>query len=633
MRKVILAGVLALGLLGVASVPPARSVDSDAVKAAIARGVAFLQSQQRQDGTWPPEMKDLSFANLPGTAVRLGATALAGLTLLECGVGADDRSVAAAAEAVRKAGPGLTHTYALALSILFLDRFGNPADLPLIESMAVRLLAGQQVDGGWGYSCPPISAEEVARLSNPPRESTELVGRRELPKPGGPRRAAKDLSPEIQQQVALINRRGPYQGDAPGAILANTDNSNTQFAILALWVARRYGIPVETALDRINKRFRSSQGADGGWGYNFPNGPPGMAMMGGMGSTATMTCGGILGLLVVHGTVADLRRETHGKPIDIDKDPNLLKALQALSTAIDRPVGDSRDREIPRAGGKSYYFLWSLERVCVILGLETLDKKDWYSWGAEILLANQQRDGSWRGEFAEMCADTCFALLFLNRSNLARDLSASLKGQFKDPGATLRARGLGGKALKEAPPPKLKAAIEGKNAAKTPDTRGPGGRPTEVKAPAKNPPAESDSARLADELVKAPPTEQGALLQKLQETRGVDNTEALAFAIPRLEGETKQKAREALTARLARLKAESLMRYLEDEDSEIRRAAALACAVKKLKTAVPKLIPRLGDRDEGVKQAALTALKDLSGQDLGNSPEVWEAWWKKQGEE
>jgi HEAT repeat protein len=112
----------------------------------------------------------------------------------------------------------------------------------------------------------------------------------------------------------------------------------------------------------------------------------------------------------------------------------------------------------------------------------------------------------------------------------------------------------------------------------------------------------------------------------------VENTEALAFAIPRLEGEIKQKAREALTNRLARLKPESLLRYLEDEQPEIRPAAALACAAKKVRSAVPKLITRLRDRDEGVVQAAHAALKDLSGQDLGASPAEWEAWWKKQGE-
>jgi hypothetical protein len=329
-------------------------------------------------------------------------------------------------------------------------------------------------------------------------------------------------------------------------------------------------------------------------------------------------------------------REGKARAIDINKDENLSRALAALSTAVDHPCGDLKDEKIPRAAGKSYYFLWSLERVCVALDLETLDKKDWYAWGAEILLANQTGQGGWTGEFADCGADTCFALLFLKRSNLARDLTAGIKGKVKDPTeAALRAGGIGGEGLKKGPA-RLKPAIEDKNEKPAPERVRPGDtkvtRPDKEPGTGGKPSGDSSSARLADELVKAPAAEQGALLQKLQDTKGVENTEALAFAIPRLEGEAQQKAREALTARLTRLKPESLIKYIEDEEPEIRRAAALACAAKKLKAAVPKLIPRLRDREDVVARAAHAALKDLSGMDLGIMPADWEAWWKKQGE-
>jgi hypothetical protein len=57
---------------------------------------------------------------------------------------------------------------------------------------------------------------------------------------------------------------------------------------------------------------------------------------------------------------------------------------------------------IPAAGGKSYYFFWSLERIAVALNLTTIGKKDWYNWGAEIILANQGTDGMWTGEHFEL---------------------------------------------------------------------------------------------------------------------------------------------------------------------------------------------------------------------------------------
>jgi hypothetical protein len=146
-------------------------------------------------------------------------------------------------------------------------------------------------------------------------------------------------------------------------------------------------------------------------------------------------------------------------------------------------------------------------------------------------------------------------------------------------------------------------------------------------------PGSSPAALLANELVRSSGAEQGALFQRLRDTKGPQYTEALTFAIPHLEGEAKQKAREALVQRLSRLTPETLTTYLKDEEAEIRRAAALACAARELKGHIPKLIPLLRDREAAVVQATHQALKDLSGQALGPSADAWEAWWKKQGKE
>jgi hypothetical protein len=622
MKKIIGSGLLALGVLGVVSVPPARSVDQDKINRAIKLGVSHLRGLQRENGAWITQDKRMI----------LGATALAGLTLLECDVDPGDKAVTAAAQYVRQAGIDSNVTYSIATTILFLDRLGDPADLPLIESLAVRLMAGQNMVGGWGYECPSISAEEMRRLTTLVRGRTSELSttRRDSTRPEA-RRTPKDLSKEIQEQLEALRtaQGGAFNGD---------DNSNTQFATIALWVARRNGLPVEGALERIEQRFRRSQGADGGWGYmTFVPSPGGNFTGNGMPSSATMTCAGALGLTVADGAlVAAVREKKPGaKPPDISKDPNLAKGLAALSTAIDYPAGDRKDATIPEVGGMSYYFLWSLERVCVALDLQTLDNKDWYAWGAEILLHNQQADGSWRGLYSDCGADTCFALLFLKRSNLARDLTAGIKGKVKDNvEAVLRAGGIGGGGLRKGPA-RLKPGMEGKNTKPDPDKGRPGDakqepRPDQEPKTVAPPLGDSPPDRLAAELVRAPAAEQGALLQKLQETKGADNTVALALAIPHLQGETRQKAREALALRLTRFKVTSLLNYLEDVDyPEIRRAAAAACAAKKLKEAVPKLIGRLRDREEAVAQAAHAALKELTGQDLGTMPDPWKAWWEK----
>src|SRR5207237_7256182 len=143
---------------------------------------------------------------------------------------ANDPAVQAAAKAVREASAAnLTHTYSLALAIVFLDRLGEPGDVPQIESLTVRLLAGQGATGGWSYDCPRLSDAEVKRLTTAAKRQNELVGRKELPKgPPARKRTAKDLSPEIQAQLLQLSRSGPMAGSEL------SDNSNTQFATLAL---------------------------------------------------------------------------------------------------------------------------------------------------------------------------------------------------------------------------------------------------------------------------------------------------------------------------------------------------------------------------------------------------------------
>jgi hypothetical protein len=140
----------------------------------------------------------------------------------------------------------------------------------------------------------------------------------------------------------------------------------------------------------------------------------------------------------------------------------------------------------------------------------------------------------------------------------------------------------------------------------------------------------SESARLARELVLSGPAQQERSLSQLREGKGVVYTEALALAIPQLDGDGRGKARLALANRLTRLKEQSLANYLKDEDVEIRRAAALACAMKEAKGLVPNLIATLGDPEGLVKRAALVALRELTGQSFGDDRQAWQDWWNKQ---
>jgi hypothetical protein len=290
-----------------------------------------------------------------------------------------------------------------------------------------------------------------------------------------------------------------------------------------------------------------------------------------------------------------------------------------------------------------------LERVGVALDLDKLNGRDWYSWGAEFALATQNPDGTWTGSHGEGGADTCFALLFLKRANLTRDLSARMRGKLSG-ARELRAGGAGGAALtigpknsgnEEPPSPSAAAATKptpGETRPRLPDPKRTA--PTARITLPEN--LDPQVAGLARELLQTSGADQTATLERLRTGKGVMYTEALAAAIPQLGGEPKQKARSVLAERLTRMKTETLATYLSDEDIEIRRAAAMAAGMKDAKALIPELIKLLSDPESVVERAAHSALKALSGKDFGPSFDAtrserdqaiakWKDWLSQQG--
>src|SRR4051812_1366449 len=134
MNTMLRAGVIAAAAV-LLSAAAARAADKDEIDKTVRRGTEALRKQQMTDGLWR-YVQDM------------GMTSLAALTLLECDVPAEDKGIQKAAEVVRNGVVQEKQTYALALAILFLDRLGDPVDIALIESLTVRLLAGQTKEGG-----------------------------------------------------------------------------------------------------------------------------------------------------------------------------------------------------------------------------------------------------------------------------------------------------------------------------------------------------------------------------------------------------------------------------------------------------------------------------------------------------
>ena len=137
-----------------------------------------------------------------------------------------------------------------------------------------------------------------------------------------------------------------------------------------------------------------------------------------------MTGAGLLGLAVQYGLATD-RARGQGTA-----DPAVEKGFNFLARSIDKPLRTKRPQ--PKKNEPiNYYFLWSVERCGVLYKRRQIANKDWYPWGVEILLDHQQSDGSWtHGNYPgspQPIADSCFALLFLKRANLAKDLTKKLE--------------------------------------------------------------------------------------------------------------------------------------------------------------------------------------------------------------
>lgn len=126
-----------------------------------------------------------------------------------------------------------------------------------------------------------------------------------------------------------------------------------------------------------------------------------------------------------------------------------------------------------------------------------------------------------------------------------------------------------------------------------------------------------EAARLSAKLTKAKGAKQTQLLNKFKGEEGVVYTQALASAIPNLKGKTQQQARQLLAERLSRMTADTLRGRFKDDDSEIRRAAAAACALKAKDDLVPDLLDLLEDAEPAVVEAAQDALQRLTGREVG----------------
>jgi hypothetical protein len=230
------------------------------------------------------------------------------------------------------------------------------------------------------------------------------------------------------------------------------DNSNTQFAILALHEAKqsKFKLSEETrkdlqaALEEVQKFYIATQIAnqselDGTWIYR-----PGFR-----GSPFTMTTAGLCGLLI---TGMDVEEDKSGFSDEkgtskscgaYDHNLPVAKALKWLGDNFPADVQNMEQAVGNKVGWSSpYYCLYGIERAGRLSGRRFFEGKDWYRIGCRLLVKTkaQNADGSWSGESIGTRFDqappvaTSFALLFLSKGRTPVLVTKFAYGQPNDEG-------------------------------------------------------------------------------------------------------------------------------------------------------------------------------------------------------
>jgi len=275
-----------------------------------------------------------------------GITALCTLALLNSGVGVDDPAVRQALDALRSMQPNKTYTVALQTMVF-------------------------------------CAAE--------PKKDMLYI-----------RRNVKWLE---EHQVQGEGRTGAWSYPGPGG-----DNSNAQFAVLALYDAQRVGVEVSRETWQLAEKYwRSSQNEDGSWGY-----VPGDA------GNGSMTCAGIGGLAICRAALESGDAAVENGRVDCCR-PH--QEDDALDRGIDWLAQRFSVNHNPRPAGSGqpvlYYYLYGLERAGRLTARRFIGDHDWYREGAEFLVREQDSlshywKSSWYAE-RNPHISTAMALLFLSK--------------------------------------------------------------------------------------------------------------------------------------------------------------------------------------------------------------------------
>ena len=402
------------------------------VNQAIDSGVAWLKTKQFSNlGNWDPEITGNSkydpTSNAPPFIHPTGCTSLALYTLLKCGVPPDDPAIkkgfdwlAKRSGAIAKGGKSVAFrvpngTYELAVLALAIEAKGNPhkREKEREQDAKFRAKKGEKLK-----TAVKLEPADEAWLK-------EVLG-------ALTKRRVGDRGWRYGIDVG--------QGKFHNGVRGDSDLSASNLAMLAILAGERCGIKQpdefyagvlrwtmglqepdgkdiptqkrwEPSTNKEDEKYAATMDKVRGFGYLGTSGVDKENV-----ASASMTACGLANLLICT-TILELRES---KNFDASLQARAEKSWWDGVAWLD--YWWTMDRNTNGAQGYHYYYMYCLERACDLKRINLLAGHPWYNEGAQVLVDQQSQNGAWEKNDTHEPHDvlnTCFALLFLNRSTPA----------------------------------------------------------------------------------------------------------------------------------------------------------------------------------------------------------------------
>ncbi len=173
---------------------------------------------------------------------------------------------------------------------------------------------------------------------------------------------------QIEANASYVLRAQQESGGWSYSRTGRPDNSNSQFALLALHAAALSGVDVPPeAWTAARRYYLARQNADGGWGYTTR----------GSTSYGSMTAAGVASVFIcdlwLHVARGECGRYPDQRPIQTG-----LRWLSRNFSVVTNPGHR----------GWKFYYLWGLERAGTILARRYIGGRDWFREGVEHLVGD-----------------------------------------------------------------------------------------------------------------------------------------------------------------------------------------------------------------------------------------------------